>query len=147
MHIRLSMITSIRSRYQFQSYRVGDEVTSETGDIVEPGELSSQLNAAVGLPASLFQQINDRPNVGILFAFYESSSLFSIAGETNSSDSPIRTVVGSQVLAATVGSGINFQNLNEAVMIIFRLQVPEGSVSFLFKEVFDLVQIDLLLIH
>ena len=33
---------------------------SETGDIVEPGKLTSQLNAAIGLPASLFQEINDR---------------------------------------------------------------------------------------
>ena len=100
-----------------------------TGDIVEAGELSSQLNAAVGLPASLFEQINNRSNIGLFFAFYESSSLFPIGEETDSSGSPIRNVVGSQVLAATVGSGINFQNLSETVTILFRLQVPEGSVS------------------
>ena len=101
-------------------------MTSETGDIVEPGELSSQLNAAVGLPASLFKRIKDRPNIGVFFAFYESPSLFPVAGGTNSSR---RNVVGSQVLAATVGSGINFRNLSETVTILFRLQVPEGSVS------------------
>ena len=44
---------------------------------------------------------------------------------------PIRTVVGSQVLAVTVGSEISFQNLVEAVTIVFRLQVPKGSVSSL----------------
>ena len=109
---------------------IGDnEVKSATGDIVEAGELSSQLNAAVGLPASLFVQINNRSNIGLFFAFYESSSLFPIGKETDSPGSPIRNVVGSQVLAATVGSGINFQNLSETVTIVFRLQVPEGSVS------------------
>lgn len=109
---------------------VGDnKVSSVTGDVVEPGELLSQLHAAVGLPASLFERIDDQPNIGVFFAFYQSSSLFPVGSETNISSSPIRNVVGSQVLAATVGSGINFQNLSEAVTIIFRLQVPEGSVS------------------
>ena len=109
---------------------LGDsEVTSATGDIVEAGELSSQLNVAVGLPASLFQQIDNRPNIGIFFAYYESSSLFPVGGGVNISDSPLRNVVGSQVLAVTVGSGINFQNLSEAVTIVFRLQVPDDSVS------------------
>ena len=106
------------------------EVTSATGDTVETGVLSSQLNVAVGLPASLFQRIGNRTNIGIFFAFYESSSLFPVHGGTvNISQSPRVTVVGSQVLAATVGSGINFQNLTEAVTIVFRLQVPDGVVS------------------
>ena len=107
-----------------------NEVTSATGDIVEPGELSSQLNAAVGLPASLFQQIdNSTNNIGIFFAFYESSSLFPVGGGTvNISNSPTTTVVGSQVIAATVGSGINFQNLREAITIVFLLQFPDGIV-------------------
>ena len=43
-------------------------------------------------------------------------------------------MVGSQVLAATVGPtvNINFQNLNEPITIVLRLalvQVSEGSVS------------------
>ena len=109
-------------------FDVGEnEVKSETGDIVEPGELTSQLNAAIGLPASLFQEINDRPNIGVFFAFYESSSLFPVVARVTGS--PIRNVVSSQVLAATVGSGIRFQNLSEDVTVVFRLQVPEGSVS------------------
>ena len=110
-----------------------NEVTSATGDIVEAGELSSRLNAAVGLPASIFEQINNRSNIGLFFAFYDSSSLFPISEETGSmtSDSLIKNVVGSQVLAATVGSGINFQNLSDTITIVFRLQVPKGSVSWI----------------
>ena len=105
---------------------------SSTGNsIAGPGELSPQFNGAIGLPASLFQQIDDRSNIGVFFALYESSSLFPVTEDTNSltSSSPTRNVVGSQVLAATVGSGINFQNLSEAVTIAFRLQVPRVGVS------------------
>ena len=92
--------------------------------------LLSQLNVDVGLPVPLFQQIGNRTNIGIFFAFYESSSLFPVHGGTvNISDLPRMTIVGSQVLAATVGSGINFQNLSEAVTLIFRLRIPDGSVS------------------
>ena len=108
---------------------------SEVATDIEPGEFSSPLNAAFGLPASLFQRINNRTNIGIFFALYESSSLFPIHGGTvNISQSPRVTVVGSQVLAATVGSGINFQNLTEAVTIVFQLQVPDGSVSQLILD-------------
>lgn len=106
-------------------------MTSTTGNVVEHGELSSQFNGAVGLPASLFERIDDRPNIGIFFAFYESPSLFPVGGDTDTPSSPTRNMVGSQVLAATVGSGINFQNISEAVTIVFRLQVPRGSVSLL----------------
>ena len=102
---------------------------STTGNVSERGELPSQFNGAVGLPASLFERIDDRPNIGLFFAFYESPSLFPVGGDTDTPSSLTRNRVGSQVLAATVGSGIKFQNLSEDVTIAFRLQVPEGSVS------------------
>lgn len=104
-------------------------MTSTTSNVVERGELSSQLNGAVDLPASLFERIDDSPNIGIFFAFYESPSLFPVGRDTDIPSSPIQNVVGSQVLAATVGSDINLQNLSEAVTIVLRLQVPKGSVS------------------
>ena len=99
-------------------------------DVVEDGQLASQLDAAIGLPATLFGRIEDRANVGVFFAFYEIPILFPVSGELNGNLSR-KTVVGSQVLAATVGptASINFQNLNEPITIVFRLQVSEGSVS------------------
>ena len=76
-----------------------------TGDVVEDGQLESQIDASVGLPASLFGRIDDRANVGLFFAFYEASTLFPVSG--GASDLPRRRVVGSQVIAATVGTNPN----------------------------------------
>jgi hypothetical protein len=81
-------------------------MSSTSNNIAELGKLSSQFNGAIDLPASLFEQIDDHSNIGVFFAFYELSSLFPVAGESNSSSSPIRKVVTSQILAATVGSAL-----------------------------------------
>ena len=74
--------------------------------------------AAVFLPASLFHSITNRTNVGIFFNVYDTGVLFPITKETNAS---IKTVVGSPVLAATVGSGLDFNGLAEPVTIMLRL--------------------------
>ena len=74
--------------------------------------------AAVFLPAPLFQSITNRTNVGIFFNVYDTGVLFPIPKETNASTT---TVVGSPVLAATVGSGLNFNGLAEPVTIMLRL--------------------------
>ena len=99
-------------------------------DQVEPGQLSPQLDAAVSLPATLFDQIDDRDNIGIFFALHEVSTLFPIGGNPSSTFlSPRKASVGSHILAATVGPGINFQNLDEPVTILLRLQITNGNVS------------------
>ena len=100
------------------------------GDLVEDGQCAPQLDAFIGLPASLFGRIDDRPNVGIFFAYYELPIIFPVGGEHIGNLSK-KTVVGSQVLAATVGpsASLNFQNLNEPITIILRPKVTEGSVS------------------
>ena len=87
------------------------------GDQVEPGQLPAQLDAAISLPASLFERINDRPTVGIFFGFYETPTLFPVGGESDGATLPRQTVVGSDITAAPVGPGINFQNLDEPVTI------------------------------
>ena len=96
-------------------------------DQVEPGQLSPRLDAAISLPATLFEQIDDRDNIGIFFALHEASTLFPIGG--NSSSTPRKASVGSHILATTVGSGINFQNLDEPVTILLQLQITNGNVS------------------
>ena len=96
-------------------------------DQVEPGQLSTQLDAAVSLPATLFEQIDDRDNIGIFFALHEASTLFPIG--RNPSSTPREASVGSYILATTVGPGINFQNLDEPVTILLRLQITNGNVS------------------
>ena len=101
-----------------------------SGDQVDPGQLSPQLDAAISLPASLFGRINDRVNVGVFFALYETPTLFPVGGEvTDGSTLTRKNVVGSDIIAATVGPRINFQNLDDPVTIVLRLQVTEGNVS------------------
>lgn len=99
------------------------------GDQVEPGQLPAQFDAAISLPPSFFERINDRLNVGIFFAYYETPILFPVVGDSGGSSLSRQTVVGSDIIAATVGPGINFQNLDEPVTVLLRLQVPEESVS------------------
>ena len=88
-----------------------------------PGQLAPQQTAAINLPASLFAIINDRPNVGVFFALYNTSILFPVNGGSNRDDS-MRSEVVTDVLAATVGPGIVFQNLEENVTVVLRVQVP-----------------------
>ena len=110
---------------------IGDnEVMIGSGDQIEPGKLSSQQKAAIGLPASLFKRIDDQANVGAFFVFYETPILFPVGGElTDRSSLSRKNVVGSHVLAATVGPGINFLSLDEPITIVLRLQVTERGVS------------------
>jgi len=89
-----------------------------------PITLSASETAAAFLPASLFQLITDRDAVGIFFAVYDAGVLFPITNDTQrnqETNSSITTVVGSPVLAATVGPGLNFVGLAEPVRILLRL--------------------------
>ena len=123
-YIILFMLVSLKQ------YTGDNELRLGLGDQVEPGQLSTQLDAAISLPASLFKQIIGLTNVGLFFAFYEMSTLFPVGGEFINGDSLQRkTSVGSFILAATVGPDIDFQNLDEPVTIALRLQIAEGSVS------------------
>ena len=92
-----------------------------------PGQLAPQQTAAINLPASLFAIINDRPNVGVFFALYDTSVLFPVNGGTDR-DETRRSEVVTDVVAATVGPGIIFQNLEENVTVVLRVQPPPQMV-------------------
>ena len=82
--------------------------------------------AAIHLPASLFKRIDDSANVGMFFGLYDSATLFPVRRENSS----IRqTQVCSHVFAATVGQNMSFQNLEQSVIVTFRLQDKERMVS------------------
>ena len=86
----------------------------DVGDRVIPDLLPQDQDAAISLPGSLFQIINDTgDNVGLFFAHYDTSTLFPVDRES--------VEVGSRVLAATVGPGLSFPDLMENVTIVFRL--------------------------
>lgn len=90
-------------------------------------QLSPQQNAAIHLPTSVFAQIPDQTNLGIVVGYYETATLFPITGPANA---PRQTQVYSSVVSATVGQNTNIQNLEETVTIAFRLQDKVDVVSY-----------------
>ena len=105
--------------------------------MVRPGQLSPQQEAAISLPASLFERILDQDidDIGIFFALYNTSDLFPV-----NSDGQNPTEVGSRVLAATVGPGLNFQNLQENVTILLR--IITNKVNLVVKLIIIIFKID-----
>ena len=93
-----------------------------------PGQLAPQQDAAISLPASLFRRVNDRENIGVFFAFYETATLFPVGGGRSDREAPRQTQVGSQILAATVDSAEELVDLEEPVTVVFRLQVNDTMV-------------------
>ena len=86
--------------------------------------LNENETAATFLPPSLFQSITDRDSTGIFFAVYDTGVFFPITNATEldeRTNTSVTTVVGSPVLAATVGPGLNFSGLVDPVMISLRL--------------------------
>ena len=87
-----------------------DQTGSTNIDTLNEGE-----TAAAFLPPSLFHSIIDRglDNIGSFYAVYDTGALFQITNAT--------TIVGSPVLAASVGLRLRFNELEEPVRILFRL--------------------------
>ena len=104
------------------------------GEQVIPGGLATQEVAAIRIPASLFQRIENvsetrDASVGVFFAVYDVPSLFPLSPANEENEN--RTV-GSRILASTVGSGFDFSNLDEPVSIALRLTL--NAVSDLYHK-------------
>ena len=100
---------------------------------VQPEDVSPEQDA-INLPPALFknEMISGYDNIGLLFTLYNSSTLFPVnAGKNLSSDQSIETVVGSRIIAATVGANLTLRNLEEqeSVTIVLQLLNPEKNVS------------------
>jgi hypothetical protein len=88
--------------------------------------LPPEQDAAISLPATLFQRVNDQENVGVFFAFYETATLFPIRRQTAvivDDEIISETEVGSQIVAASIDSSQEITNLEIPVTIVFRLQI------------------------
>ena len=105
--------------------------SGQTGN-TNTNALSEDETAAAFLPASLFRSVTGPDDLGIFFAVYDIGVLFPIANDTQmyqDTDASVTTVVGSPVLAATVGPGLNFTGLEEPVRILLRMnEVSSGYV-------------------
>ena len=101
------------------SYTVSDfflDDALEEGFILPPGALAS-----VSLPPQLFSTIFDRDLVGVFFALYEEPTLFPPREAEGVTESTLRQAVASSVVAANVGPGLDFSNLEPPVEINLRL--------------------------
>ena len=97
--------------------------SDQTGGI-NTTTLGANETAAAFLPPSLFILISNRTEVGTFFAVYNSGVLFPVTNETRmlpETNSTVTTVIGSPVLAATVGRRLNFSGLAEPVRILLQL--------------------------
>ena len=92
--------------------------------------MSPQQEAVISLPASVFERVNDQESVGVFFALYEMATLFPV-GERNAQsdrDTSRETQVGSQIVAATIDSNQELNDLENPVIIVFRLQLNSSEV-------------------
>ena len=97
-----------------------------------PGELLPGQEAAISHPGSLFGRINDSLDIGIVFGSYNEANLFPVGTRSSSAKSKTiegrQTKVGSVITSAIVGLNLEFQNLDEPVINIFRLRDTPGMV-------------------
>ena len=96
----------------------------------QTGNATLNETAAAILPASLFQLITNQDSVANFFVVYDTGVLFPITNATQlvqRTNASITTVVGSPVLAVSVGPGLNFNGLVEPVRISLRLNELEVS--------------------
>ena len=94
----------------------------DTGAAMTPDTLAPNQTAFINLPASLFDSVpEDRTNIGVFFALYDNPSLFPVAEAEVENSTRVITVL-SPVIAATVGPGLSFMNLDPPVSILLRLQ-------------------------
>lgn len=96
--------------------------------------LSPQLDAAISIPASFFEPIAGvKDNISIFFTHYDDSTLFPVAGGQNNrlnNNISVQTEVGTTILAATVGTDLDFKDLEDEinVTVLFRLKISKEKV-------------------
>lgn len=87
------------------------------------GQLHPEQDAAVRLPASLFQRIDDHTTIGIFFALYDTPTLFPVNKKNNIHSDAAN--ISSPVLSITVGPGLNFHELEHNITIVLR-RIPQN---------------------
>jgi len=85
--------------------------------------------ASVSLPPVLFSNLST-DSIGIFFTLYTEATLLPVREAVSADNaSSLRTGVGSPIVAATVGAGLDFQDLNPPVLVNLTLNDFNGSVS------------------
>ena len=93
-------------------------------------DLPGSAVASVSLPPELFAGIN-KDFVGVFFGLYTEPTLFPVRlpSRTESDATTLRSEVASPIVAATVGPGLNFSDVDPPVMINLRLNDIRTDVS------------------
>ena len=98
---------------------------------------------SISLPPSLFKQINemDATSTGLVFTVYRRSTLFPVGRiRKASSNSMADTIaeIDTNIIAASVGRDAEFENLQDPVVIILRLEsqnnVQRSKLTIIFME-------------
>ena len=84
------------------------------------------------------------PAVGILYTLYENPTLFPIPNDDNENCSTLRSTVATPVLAATVGSSLNFAEIHPPIVITLipkeqseNITVSLQSIAYIHIELYD----------
>lgn len=114
-----------------------------TAFITSAGDFKTQpvdTLASINLPPSLFTTIdtsNGRQRVGIFFALYDEPTLFPIRNvmfqdkNRSKSSRSLHPEIASALVAATVGSGLDFHNLDHPVEVNLRISSKNFTVNHL----------------
>ena len=89
--------------------------------------LPEDQGASISLPPSLFAELENATEVGVVFTFYETAALFPLP-----EGSPSNLTVGSSVIGALVG-GQSFSDLRDPVTIFLRLTLPVCFLAGVFS--------------
>lgn len=91
--------------------------------------------ASIDLPPSLFNLVpKDGQSVGVGFTLYQIPAFFPITSQKDTDNTTSRVrAVGSVVVAATVGFGLTFRNIDSPVLTTISLQNPENVSAYMFS--------------
>ena len=102
-------------------------IHTHTRTHLSPTHTQAGVSSTITLPPSLFNNIPaDRPVTSVFFTLYENSALLPA---TMNNDIFTSTEVGSPIVAATVGTDINFVDLDPPVTITLSLLPFTSNVS------------------
>ena len=97
---------------------------------------------SVSLPPSLFQKINDTDtnSTGLVFTLYEKSTLFPVGRKAMSTGlaHTTTTQVGTNIIVATVGRDVVFEDLQDPVTIILQLE-GKNNVHKKLRSVYNII--------
>ena len=124
------MLNSNQILFLFCTYVCHVEFPNNGNDAV-----AGDIVSSIKLPFSVFANIRNQTEVGLFFVLYRKSTLFPLRDRANATGvvDGRTTIVASSIIAATVGLGLSFKNLEPPVVINLSIATEiNGSVNKLY---------------